>query len=277
MDIIQVLQSIILGIVEGITEWLPISSKAMMSVVMISFFNTNVDLSEAVYYAIWLHIGSLLAVILFYRYEVAKIVQNLPNYVRNVRNPKAKGYNKLTTFLIVTTFFTALVGAPLMLFGLTKLQFTGSYATAFIGALLIVTGLLQLYARQRNYRRNTSLSFTDATIVGLLQGLATLPGFSRSGFTISGLLLRRYAGKDALNLSFLMYIPAVLGAEIGLSLIKHGAYFNYYSLIAIVFAFIFSLLTISTLLKVVERINPGYFCILIGCLLFVPLLIMLAV
>jgi len=275
MDLIQVIQSIILGIVEGITEWLPISSKAMMSVVMINFFNTNMDLSEVVYYAIWLHIGSLLAVILFYRYEVTKILQNLPTYVRNVRNPK--GYNKLTTFLIVTTFFTALVGAPLMLFGLTKLQFTGSYATAFIGALLIVTGLLQLYARQRASRRNTSLSFTDATIVGLLQGLATLPGFSRSGFTISGLLLRRYAGKDALNLSFLMYIPAVLGAEIGLSLIKHGAYFNYYSLIAIVFAFIFSLLTISTLLKVAERINSGYFCIFIGCLLLVPLLIMLAV
>jgi undecaprenyl-diphosphatase len=275
MDLIQVLQSITLGIIQGVTEWLPISSKAMTSVVMITFFNTSMDLSEAVYYAIWLHIGSLLAVILFYRHEVTRILQNLPTYVHNVRNPK--GYNRLTTFLIVATFFTALIGAPLMLFGLTKLQFTGSYATAFIGALLIVTGLLQLYARRRAGRKNISLSVMDATIVGLLQGLATLPGFSRSGLTISGLLLRRYAGKDALNLSFLMYIPAVLGAEIGLSLIKHGAYFNYYSLIAIVFAFIFSLLTIGTLLKVAERINFGYFCIFIGCLSFVPLLITLVV
>ncbi len=92
---------------------------------------------------------------------------------------------------------------------------------------------------------------------------------------MSALLLRRYSAEDALNLSFLMYIPAVIGAEIGLSLIKSGSYFTVYALIAIVIAFCFSLLTISTLLKVAERINFGYFCILIGCLALVPLVITL--
>jgi undecaprenyl-diphosphatase len=243
----------------------------MMSVIMVSFYNMN--LTEAVYYAIWLHIGSLFAVALFYRGDILKLLANLPTYVRDFRHPSA--YNRLTTFLIIATFATALVGAPLLVFGLTKLQLTGSYAIAFIGALLIGTGLLQLHARQRVGKRNRSLSLTDAIIVGLLQGVAILPGFSRSGLTVSALLLRRYSAEDALNLSFLMYIPAVIGAEIGLSLIKSGSYFTVYALVAIVVSFFFALLTISTLLKVAERINFGYFCILIGCLALVPLLITL--
>jgi undecaprenyl-diphosphatase len=150
---------------------------------------------------------------------------------------------------------------------------TGSYAIAFIGALLIATGFLQLRARQRIGTRNRSLSLTDAAIVGMLQGVAVLPGFSRSGLTVSALLLRRYSAQDALNLSFLMYIPAVIGAEIGLSAIKSGSYFTAYALVAIIVSFCFALLTISTLLRIAERINFGYFCIFIGCLALVPLVI----
>ena len=272
MDITLLIQSIILGIIQGVTEWLPISSKAMMSVIMVSFYGFS--LTEAVYYAIWLHIGSLCAVLVFYRSDIAKILRNLPTYARDVRRPT--GYNRLTTFLIVATLFTAFVGAPLLVFGLTKLQLTGSYAIAFIGALLIGTGLLQLHARQRVGKRNRSLSLTDAAITGVLQGVAILPGFSRSGLTVSALLLRRYSAQDALNLSFLMYIPAVIGAEIGLQVIKSGSYFTPYALIAIVVSFFVAILTISTLLRVAERINFGYFCIFIGCLALVPLFITLS-
>ena len=180
-----------------------VNSFARLLLSVFSFYNMN--LTETVYYAIWLHIGSLFAVALFYRGDIGKLLRNVPRYVRDVRHPS--GYNRLTTFLIVATLATALVGAPLLVFGLTKLQLTGSYAIAFIGALLIGTGLLQLHARQRVGTRNRSLSPIDAIIVGMLLGIAILPGFSRSGLTVSAPLLRRYSALDALNLSFLTYIP----------------------------------------------------------------------
>ncbi|MGZ4902761.1 MAG: undecaprenyl-diphosphate phosphatase [Halobacteriota archaeon] len=263
MDIVQLIQSIILGIVQGVTEWLPISSKAMVSLVMIKFFNADISLSEAVYYSIWLHIGTLLAVILFYRVQVVRIITNLPHYVSHVRAPT--GYNRLTTFLLIATFCTGLVGAPLTIFGLDKIQFSGGLAIAFIGMLLIVTGVLQKLAR-RSVSANKSMSARDALLVGVIQGFAALPGLSRSGLTTSTLLLRRYAATDALNLSFILYIPSVLGAEIGLSILKGAIYCNIYSLIAIVIAFFFGLLTINVLLKVAERIDFSYFCILLGIL-----------
>ncbi|MGZ4863917.1 MAG: undecaprenyl-diphosphate phosphatase [Halobacteriota archaeon] len=272
MDISQLIQAIVLGIVQGVTEWLPISSKAMVSLVMIKFFNADVTLSEAVYYAIWLHLGTLFAVILFYRVQVVQIVRNLPHYFSNVRSPSA--YNRLTTFLIIATFFTGLIGAPLIVFGLDKIHITGSIAFVFIGVLLIVTGIFQKLAR-RTVSANKSMSIKDALLVGVIQGFAALPGLSRSGLTVSTLLLRRYAPTDALNLSFLLYIPAVIGAEIGLQILKGGIYYNAYALVAVVVAFVFGLLTINVLLKIAERVDFSYFAIFIGVLcmlaIFVPI------
>jgi undecaprenyl-diphosphatase len=272
MDILQLVQAIVLGTVQGVTEWLPISSKAMVSLVLIRFFNANISLSEAVYFSIWLHLGTLFAVILYYRVQVVGIVENLPHYLSNVRAPDA--YNRLTTFLVVATFFTGLVGAPLVVFGLDKIHITGSIAFVFIGILLIVTGLFQKVAR-RTVSANKSMSVKDAVLVGIIQGFAALPGLSRSGLTVSTLLLRRYAPTDALNLSFLLYIPAVIGAEIGLQLLKGGIYYNVYALIAIAAAFAFGLLTISVLLKIAERVDFSYFAIFIGVLcmlaIFVPI------
>jgi undecaprenyl-diphosphatase len=263
MDVVQVVQSVMLGMIQGTTEWLPISSKAMVSLAMIKFFNSDVELSEAVYYAIWLHFGTLFAVALFYKNDLIALIKNLPHYLKDVNNPR--GYNRLTTFLIVSTFFTALIGAPLAVFGLSHVRFSGTIAIVFIGVLLIVTGILQSFAR-RSMSLNKSLSIKDAVLVGIMQGFATLPGLSRSGLTVSTLLLRRYAAKDALNLSFMMYIPAVLGAEIGLGILKGGLYFNVYSVLAIVVAFVFGIFTIRILLTVAERINFSYFCILLGSL-----------
>jgi undecaprenyl-diphosphatase len=100
-------------------------------------------------------------------------------------------------------------------------------------------------------------------IVGIIQAFAVLPGLSRSGLTTSTLLIRKHDPEYALKLSFLMSIPAVLVAEIGL-IIMQKAVFDIYSLVAILVSFLLGLLTLGSLLKIAQRINFGYFCIFLG-------------
>jgi undecaprenyl-diphosphatase len=91
------------------------------------------------------------------------------------------------------------------------------------------------------------------------------PGISRSGITVSVLLLRNYDARSALKLSFLMSIPAVLAAEVGLALLDRIT-LDAYSLISVVISFVFGMLTIDALLKIGRRINFGNFCIFLGVL-----------
>jgi len=108
-------------------------------------------------------------------------------------------------------------------------------------------------------------STKDAFIVGLDQGFAALPGISRSGTTTGLFLFRKFDSENALRYSYLMSIPAVLGAEIVLQ-ITDIIKVDFASILAIVFSFVFGLLTISTFLKVAKKVNFSSFCIILGLL-----------
>ncbi|MCK4714313.1 MAG: undecaprenyl-diphosphate phosphatase, partial [Candidatus Aenigmarchaeota archaeon] len=105
--------------------------------------------------------------------------------------------------------------------------------------------------------------FVDAIITGAVQAFAVFPGLSRSGLTTSALLLRKHDPEYALKLSFLMSIPAVLIAEIGL-FVTQKVVFDIFSLVAIAVSFLLGLLTLGSLLKIAERVNFGYFCMFLG-------------
>jgi undecaprenyl-diphosphatase len=252
--------------IQGITEWLPISSEGISSLVMINFFKKSA--SEAIPTAIWLHSGTLLAALVYFRKEVIEILRNLPGYVKNVRKPSPT--NKLTSFLMIATFFSAAIGAPMMLFSLDKLSFRGDIATAAIGFFLIITGALQFLGSRKKFIKNILIK--DSVLVGIVQAFAVLPGLSRSGLTTAALLFRKYTAKQALKLSFLMSIPLVFVAEVGLGLLKMIE-FDVYSLAAVLISFVSGLLTISLLIRAAEKINFGYFCLSLGILSFIPLLI----
>ena len=111
----NLIEPILLGIIQGVTEWLPVSSEGISSLVMMNFFGKS--LSESVFLSIWLHTGTLLAALIYFRKDVWNLVKNLPKY-----SFRGNEYNDLTTFLIISTLFTGLVGAPLLLLGLEKIE-----------------------------------------------------------------------------------------------------------------------------------------------------------
>ncbi len=260
------LEPALLGIIQGFAEWLPISSEGVSSLVMMNFFGKS--LSEAVYLSLWLHTGTLLAALVYFRKEVLGIVKNLPSYARNSKD-KA-GYNSLTTFLVISTLITGLIGGPLLLLSLNNIDFSLNAAMALIGILLVATGLLQIDKKTKGFRKE--IKIRDSITLGIVQAFSVLPGLSRSGLTTSALLFRKYEGKEALRLSFLMSIPVVLGAEIGLGLLGKVT-LDLYSAVAILFAFASGLATIKILMKVAERINFGWFCVTLGLLAVMTLFV----
>ncbi|MFH1432138.1 MAG: undecaprenyl-diphosphate phosphatase [archaeon] len=265
MDLIDAL---ILGLIQGLFEWLPVSSEGMTSLYMVAKGQT---LTEAIPISIWLHTGTLLAAILYFRSDLKAIIKNIPDYLK--RNKKNIDLNATTTFLIISTAATGIIGLPIMLYSLDNLSFSGTTATAFIGLLLIITGLLQKKAEQKKHTKKTATTI-DSMIIGILQGFSAMPGLSRSGLTTSGLLLRKYDAKTALKLSFLMSIPAVLAAEIGLNLMEKIT-LDTNAMIAVAASFIVGYLSISSFINLAEKIRFYKFCIILGMISLIPLLLTL--
>jgi undecaprenyl-diphosphatase len=261
---VELLEALLVGVIQGITEWLPISSEGITSLVMLNLFSR--PFSEAIPISIWLHTGTLLAATLYFRSEIMAIFGNLPRY--NLKG--GTEIDLLTGFIVVSTISTIGIGTPLFLFAVGRLNISGEIATALIGMLLIFTGIFQRYSKTRLGKR-TNASIVDGALVGGVQALSVFPGLSRSGLTISALLLRGYTAKYALKLSFLMSIPAVLGAEVGMLLLKNIE-INFNMAISMTAAFLVGYLTIKTLIGVTERVDFGSFCILLGMLSMLSLI-----
>ena len=241
----DVMEQLILSIVQGIAEWLPISSEGISVYILIKFFNSNP--SQALSYAIFLHFGTMLAVIAKFREDFAKIL-----------SLKDK---KLVKLLLITSIFTAITAIPLF-YLITSFK-SGLEVTIFIGLMLIVTGII-LRLPKSGYRDFESMSIVDMALLGLFQGFAVLPGISRSGTTISFLLLRKINKEDALKISFLISVPAVLGAlAIDFLSNSHDIQIEV-GLIVVTTTFFVGYLTMDLLLKFARVVDFSKFCISLG-------------
>jgi undecaprenyl-diphosphatase len=256
---------IILGILQGLFEWLPISSQG--NLVLLSTLFLGLQPIDAINYAIFLHTGTLLSVLVYFRRDINNIVWNLKKYKPRFDSDD----NRLISFLIISTFVTGVVGFATYT-SVTMAALTGELFIGVVGISLIITGLLQKYSKGLSdfYRK---LNFNDSILLGLLQGISVIPGISRSGITVSGFLLRNYTAEKALKYSFLMSIPAILAAEIGLVIlngipnIPMGD-----ALLGLLAAFFTGLASIHVLLRVAQKVKFWKFCIVIGVLALVPLL-----
>lgn len=248
----DLLSAALLGILQGITEWLPISSSGQSMLVLMNFL--NLEPASALGFAIYLHIGTLLAVIIKFRRELSDVA-------------KSGLENKLLKFLVVSTIFTGIVGVPI--YRVVSDNFTsaaGEKATGVIGILLIVTGLVIYFSKNKFGKKGINDSnIWDMIILGAVQGLAILPGISRSGVTIAALLFRNFKQEDALKLSFLISIPAVVGA-VTLSSVQGNVAFETSLFAGILLSLVTGYLAIDILLKISKKIRFDIFCVLFGLL-----------
>ena len=210
------LTAVLLGLVQGITEFLPVSSSGHLSLLQNIFHIEGADLI----FDVLLHVGTLIPILIVYRRDVRYLRRGLlglagMGHDRGRRTPRARENRRMAVFLVVGSL-------PLLLgLALQSLAERVGASSVFVGLMLLLTGLaLWLsgrYAPAEKPEKNVSL--LDVLLVGLAQALAVLPGLSRSGLTIAAGRLRGFPAKYAVKFSFLLSIPAVLGAAV-LSLIQ---------------------------------------------------------
>ncbi len=190
----DIVKSLILGIVQGFTEFLPISSTGHLLL-----GRKLMGLSEAgLFLDTMLHLGTLLAVVVVFWQDV----------VYMIRRP----FSKLSLLVVAATIPTAIIGLTFEDF-FEEISKTG----VTVGWEFLVTGIILWVAdnmKQKGTKHMDQISFKDALIVGTLQGAAILPAISRSGLTIAGALFRGINKQAAARFSFLVSLPAILGAVV---------------------------------------------------------------
>lgn len=205
--------AIILGLIQGIAEFLPISSSGHLSIAQ-NLFGLNVEGTNDMFFDVLLHLGTLMAVFVAYWQEIREMIVEFfcaaGDIVKGRKQKSVPPARRLIAMIVIGT---------LPLFAILPVKdFVEELSnnTYFIGGALLVTGCLLLACdRVRKGAKNEgSATMKDALLVGVGQAIATCPGISRSGMTISVGCFCGFERKFAVRFAFLLSIPAVLGANI---------------------------------------------------------------
>jgi undecaprenyl-diphosphatase len=179
----------LLGIVQGLTEFLPVSSSGHL-VILQKVLRISAD---EVTLSVVLHLGTTLALITFFFKDIIKVFSNA----------------RLLKLIIIVTVITGIIGVT------GKDFFEGLFGLPrWVALFLCVTGIILIFTQKFKDTKRNNLNAKDALILGVAQGIAIIPGISRSGITIATLLFRKIDRETSFRFSFLASIPAVLGATI---------------------------------------------------------------
>ncbi len=256
------LEQIILGAIQGITEWIPVSSKACVIAAKVHVFHSQATYNELISYALLLHLGTLGAALIYFRQDISSIVMSLIKPVG-----KDDEGRKVLIFLATTTVLTGL-GLVLTnkVAALANAAPSAKLAITFLIAIaLIAAGILQIKTSSAGKRTPRDLNLADGIILGLTQALATLPGLSRAGTTMAALSARGFEKDHMLKLSFLMSMPVIFVGNIVMNYkaFRHAGI----EWLGVLTAFVVGMLGISTLMSIARRVNFGKFLVFIGVVL----------
>ncbi|HLA23315.1 MAG TPA: undecaprenyl-diphosphate phosphatase [Candidatus Nanoarchaeia archaeon] len=255
-------QQIILGIIQGVTEWIPISSEGLLLFVNSNFFEP-IELNLFLRQALLLHLGTFFAALIYFRKEVLILTEGLFNYRYSDSETR-----RTLRFLFIATLISGVLGLAILNFieiiQINEMPFTSATVNIVVGFFLLVTGIFQLRASNAGFRRAYHLKDSDSIFLGILQGFAVIPGLSRSGLTVSGLLFRKVNDTTALKLSFIMSLPIVLLGNVFLNF--NSFIFIKEMFFALIVSFAFGLMTIHLLMEFSRKVKFGHFVIAFGLL-----------
>ena len=251
-------EALVLGIVQGLTEFLPVSSSGHLALFTALLGGETLP-EENLLFTILVHAATALATIIVFRKDIAELIQGF--FQKD--NPNARHYiGKIALSMLpavaVGLFFeeeiTALFGSNL----------------ALVGAMLCITALL-LFFTDRTITKERSFSYTFALLIGLAQAIAILPGISRSGATIATALLIGATRPEAARFSFLMVIPIILGSMAKTLLDNDEAVFGTIKALPLFTGFIAALLSgilaCTWMISIVKKSKLSYFaayCLVVG-------------
>lgn len=205
----SILQAIILGIVQGLSEFLPISSSAHL-VLVPAILNWQIPADQVFPFDVLVQMGTLVAVILYFWKDLLRLASAFFNGLKT-RKPFAEAESRLAWLLILATIPAGVIG--LLLNDVVESVFQSPVISAIF--LLVTAGILFLAEQFASQNKNlTKATWLDAVLIGLGQALAIFPGISRSGATISAGLMRGLDRPSAGRFSFLMSIPIMLAAGV---------------------------------------------------------------
>lgn len=251
MEIIEIIKALVLGIVEGITEWLPISSTGHM-ILVDEFLKLNVSEEFKSMFLVVIQLGAILAVVVLYFKKL------IPLDVQNKKLHWKKDTLVMWLKIIVSCIPAAIVGV----FFDDELEAV-FYNWQTVSAALIIFGILFIIIEKRNRSREpkinsiNDISYKTAVIIGIFQLIAAVfPGTSRSGATIVGALLIGVSRSVAAEYTFFLAVPVMFGAS-ALKLIKFGFNFTSQELVilfvGLVSAFVVSILAIKFLMNYIKK------------------------
>lgn len=255
-----ILEAIILGIIQGLTEFLPVSSSGHLELAKVIFGQDAVG-EESMLFTIVLHGATALSTVVVFRNDIADIFKGLFKFEWNAET-------KFAAYILVSLIPVFIIG---MLFrDEIESLFTGNII--LVGGALIFTAILLYSTTRIKVNEGGELTFKRALIVGIAQAVAVLPGVSRSGSTISVALLAGVSRDRAARFSFLMVLPVIFGAMIldfkDFIEVQPDRVIDNYSLLAgFVAAFVAGLFACSWMIKIVKRAKLDYFayyCLAIG-------------
>lgn len=267
------IQTILMGLVQGLSEFLPISSSAHL-VFTSNFYKVfkGIEIAkqsnEEVFLDIMLHFGTLIAVLIFFRKEILQILKAL------IQACRKKDFSdidaKVGLYIILGTMITIMLALPM-----EKVAEHLVYNPQLVGILLVITGgvlFASEYMSKHFEVRKDKVDLKSSILIAIAQGLAVLPGFSRSGWTIATGLFNGLDRVTAARYSFLLSIPIILGASMVYPFIKidlaEAVTYNWSAIISgTVVSALVGYLCIKYFLKFLAKFSLavfGYYCIIVG-------------